>query len=177
MSSESSPNGRLLRPSLTTPVSPRNFPVERLEQLWRLRGGHLRDFMDVLVREDIRSKRHVQSYAVGTMPTAEHEITGEGEPTMNKVVGWMRARFERAFKGDRPLADIEEIHVDPTVDRISVTDFLLRRLQDKVRSRVDKLSGLRVSVPPELERYTQYYMEHGFREAPHDDGDLIWVPA
>lgn len=160
---------------LTPAVSPRGFSTERLEQLWRLQGGHPRDFLDVCVQDDVRSKKHLQTYAIADMPTAEYEWTGEGPKTANAVVGWMRARYERAFKGDVPFADIEGAYIDRRVDQLAVHAFLLRRMQERIRKGAYRIAGLRVEVPGELTRYAAYYMEHGFR----DDGagdTMVWIP-
>lgn len=168
-------NEDVARLKLTPEVSSRSFNDDRLFKLARMRGDDPHGFNPLFVREDTRSKQHVQAYAVAAMPSAYFEMTGEGPEDVNTVVGWIRARVTRLYRGHKPLAQIEETYVDPRVpDRKAVLEFLLTRIKERVAKSV-KVAGLSVDVPIESVADVAHYMKHGFVPATEDGSDLIWT--
>lgn len=166
---------KVARLTLTTEVSVRSFDDDRLFDLARLRGDDPHAFDPLSVREDTRNKQFMQAYAVAGMPSVEFEITGEGERTVNKAVGWMRARVTRLFRGHKPRAEIVETYVHPDVpDRAAVVDFLLSRMKEKV-AKSATLEGLSVDVPIDSVADVARYMKHGFVPATQDGSELIWT--
>lgn len=164
-----------VRLKLTPAVSSHSFNDDRLFHLARMRGDDPRAFDPLFVREDTHSRHHIQTYAVAAMPSAQFEIMGEGLKHINKVVGWMRARVTRLYRGHKPLAEIEETYVDADVpDPVAVREFLLKRLQERVAKSV-KVAGLSVDVPIESVADVAHYMRHGFVPATQDGSELIWT--
>lgn len=163
----------IARPDWVSPPAAASLPLDRVQELWRLRGGHPRHFDEICVRDDATSKHFLQSFAIGNVPSLDYELHGTGRPTVTRMVGWLRARIDRDVREFARFADLESVHVDPSVDRMSVHAFLIRRMQHAVRRRA-RLAGLRVEVDPELTAYTRFYMELGFRES--RDDELVWTP-
>ncbi len=164
------------RLKLTTEVSVSSFNDDRLFKLASIRGDDPHTFDPLFVREDTRSKSHVQTYAVAAMPSAYFEMTGEGPEDVNTVVGWMRARVTRLYRGHTPFADIKETYIDAEVpDPAAVLEFLLTRMKERVAKNV-KLGGLSVDVPIDSVADVAHYMRHGFVPATEDGSELIWTP-
>jgi len=161
-------------PKLTVLVSSASLPPERLVQLWELTGRHPSQFLEECVAEDVKSKKHLQAYAVGEVPSFAHELTGDGPQTVNKLVGWMRARIGDAVEGFPRFATIEEVYVDPTFERGAVEEFLMRRLQGRVLNARREIAGLVAEIPADDIGRSARYMRAGFVDESWPSDTLTW---
>lgn len=169
-------DGTCVPDNLREPVSTRNFSQLRLWQLWQLRGGHPQDCMENAMHVDVTDKRYVQSFALADIANVRRLVEGTGPATVNKLVGWQRARIDDVFDDGPAFATLAEPLVDVAVAPERVEEFLLERLLARVKRNRKRIAGLKVFVPGDDETRALYYLRKGFRESDGDSEEFVWRP-